>query len=230
MKITLTPERLMDATGCTEHVARIFAEPLTDAMDYWGVDAPHRAAMFIAQWAYESDKFTSLEENLYYSTPARLIAVWPSRFRFARRDELDVERFADGKRNPAFYVRNPQKLAEFTYGGRNGNGKEGSGDGWRFRGRGIPMLTFRDNYAWYAEKSGFDVIDNPLALTDVRIACDAAGCFWVEGVRGNEYADRGDYRGLTVAINGGLTGYEDGNSIGLDDRVELWHQCSKVLR
>lgn len=71
-----------------------------------------------------------IEENLNYSAK-RLMEVWPSRF--------------DAK-TAAAYAGKPEKIANRAYGGRLGNGDEASGDGWRFRGRGLVQVTGRTNY------------------------------------------------------------------------------------
>lgn len=47
------------------------------------------------------------------------------------------------------YARNPTAIANRAYANRMGNGSEASGDGNRFKGRGLVQLTGRDNYAKY---------------------------------------------------------------------------------
>src|SRR5688500_18496729 len=82
--------------------AELWVPHLNDAMRTYCSDTPERAAAFLAQTAHESSGFTRTLENLFYTTPARLRAVWPSRFK--------------SEAAAAPYTRNPEKLAEYVYG------------------------------------------------------------------------------------------------------------------
>jgi len=179
-----------------------------DAFLKFGVEALKKAGIlevlnrlqyFLAQLAHESSGLTNHEENLNYSA-SRLMQVWPSRF-----PTLDVAKQ---------YERNPEKLANFTYGGRLGN--VDPGDGYKYRGRGYIQLTGRETYREIGRIAGLDLEGNPdLAAQPehaVRIAC----AFWTwKNI--NPSCDVGDFTTVTRKINGGTN--------GLDDRL---HWLSKV--
>jgi putative chitinase len=204
---------LSRATGCKKDLAYRHADWLVKSAERWGIDTPTRIAAWVAQLAHESAGFTRFEENLNYTTPARLISVWPTRFRLPLSDgEAAADRFLDGKRNARRYVEAPESLAEFVYGGRMGNGPEGYGDGWRYIGRGFIHLTGRENYRRYSQASGNDVETAPSMLIYPLYAADSAGWFW-QAHGCSALADAGDWRGLTRRINGGLN--------GIDDRLRL---------
>lgn len=205
----ITAQYLIDATGCDREAAMAYAVWLEEAAHRWGIDTLLRQAAWVAQCAHESALFTRVEENLWYTTPARLIAVWPMRFRLPlseREDQLD--RFFDGRRNARRYVRNPERLANFVYADRLGNSDEFSGHGWAYRGRGLIQLTGRANYAAYEMDCSYPVVTVPDMLLQPFAASDSAAWYWSR--RGcNQIADRRDWDKLTRQINGGLTGASD---------------------
>jgi putative chitinase len=169
---------------------------LNETMERFEINNPDRIAAFIAQAAYESSDFRRLVENLNYSAE-RLTKVWPKRFptlSFARK-----------------YENNPAKLANYVYSNRLGNGDETSGDGWKFRGRGIFQLTGRSNYRAAGKALRVDLENNPDYLEEPELAALSAGWYWSS--RGlNELADGDDDNGdddiiqITLRINGALTG------------------------
>lgn len=186
----MSPEQLQAATGCTTANAQKYAPHLTAAMARWGIDTPVRQAAFLGQVCVESGALSVVSENLTYTTASRLCAVWPSRFK--------------APEAAAQYVRNPSGLASLVYAGRMGNGLADSGDGYRFRGRGLKQLTGRSNYAAYKAATGLDVLANPDLLLQPQFAADSAGWFWHANAL-SPLADARNWTGLTQKINGGLT-------------------------
>jgi putative chitinase len=165
-------------------------------------DTPLRLAHFMAQVLHETGGLMILVESMNYSAP-RLPVVWPSRF--------PNTTVADA------YAHNPEKLANFVYGGRMGN--TGPDDGWRYIGRGLLQITGRESYAKYGAKLGIDLVANPdlAASSDwcLQVAAEeytACGC--------NEAADRDDLRAVTKLVNGGY--------IGIDER-QAWLKKTKSV-
>lgn len=172
----------------------LFLDPLNSAMAEFGINTPARGAAFIAQAAHESSQLHNLVENLNYSAD-RLIEIFRRRFTLA---------------DAAAYARKPEIIANRVYALRLGNGDEASGDGWRFRGRGIFQLTGRANYAECSRALYNDeiLIERPELLKQPEGASRSAGWFW-QARDLNQWADAGDFKTLTLRINGGLNGWAD---------------------
>ena len=180
-------ERLI-AAGVNPTQAKQFAEPLKAAMALFDISTRERQAAFLAQCMVESQGFTALEENLYYTTPARLNAI----FSAIRTDE-----------EAAKYVRNPKALANKVYANRNGNGDEASGDGWRYIGRGLFQLTGKANYKAASEGVGLGAmyLHKPELVAQPTDACLTACWFWMSHGC-NQLVDAGDFDRTTRMING----------------------------
>lgn len=159
----------------------------------FGIDTPKRLASFLAQCGHETMGFTRFEENLNYSVDA-IKRVFPKYFRTV---------------DPASYARNPEKLANRVYASRMGNGDEDSGDGWKYRGRGLIHITGRANYAFAATSTGKPLLDDPdLMNEDAETMVLGAMTFWNANSL-NKFADGDDIRGQTKRINGGYNGLEE---------------------
>ena len=156
----------------------------------YGIDTPIELASFCAQLAHESSEFTRLEENLNYSA-ARLMQVWPSRF-----PDSDTA---------LAYAHNPEKLANYVYANRMGNGPPESGDGWRYRGRCPIQLTGANNYKSCAKDTKLDIIEHPdLLLQPIE---GITVCCWYWQSRDLDRFDDDEFaRQETKAINGGTHG------------------------
>jgi putative chitinase len=93
-----------------------------------------------------------------------------------------------------------------------GNGDEASGDGWRFRGRGLIQITGRTAYANFAQATNMPLdqaVDH--ALTQAGAAASAAW-FWTTHEL-NTLADTWSIDLLTRKINGGTTGAAERNRL-----------------
>lgn len=182
-----------------------WTEPLKETFEKYNIDTAKRQAAFIGQCMHESAGFRTLEENLNYSAKA-LMTTWPSRF---PNEEMANQ-----------YARNPEKIANKVYGGRMGNADESSGEGWKYRGRGIKQLTGKENYERCGFGLGVDLVNNPDLLLEPKYAALSAGWFWNKhGL--NDLADKSDIETMTKRINGGL--------LGLDARKAAIQKAESVL-
>lgn len=173
----------------------------------FGITTAARVAGFIAQGQHESADFTILQENLNYSAPG-LRRIFPKYFP----DDATAMQ----------YQRKPEMIANRVYGGRMGNGPEASGDGFKFRGRGVLQLTGRANYTQCSrDLFGDDTLANdPDLVRTPEYAIITACWFWYKN-KLNEICDKGDIVLLSKRINGG--------TIGLEDRIKHWNDALDVF-
>ena len=84
-------------------------------------------------------------------------------------------------------------------------GNNQPGDGVKFKGRGLIMITGRYNYTRYGKLLGLDLVNKPTLAAEPVNAVSIAIAYWSEhGL--NAFADRDDIETITRRINGGLNG------------------------
>ena len=187
------------------HISADWVDPLNETFERFGIVTHNQQAMFIGQCSHECGNFKLLEENLNYKA-ATLMKLWPKRFP------------TQEKANE--FERNPRKIANSVYSSRMGNRDENSGDGFRFRGRGIIQLTGHSSYFHCGKALGVDFVANPDLVSSPKYAALSGGWFWSTHNL-NSPADALDYVKVTKIINGG--------QIGLDDRIKHVQQALAVL-
>lgn len=196
------------AAGIPPTQARAFEKHLLQTCDAFDISTPEREAAFVAQCAHESALFTRLEESLFYRDAQRIMRIFP--------------RSVTSLTQATTLVGNPKALANTVYAGKNGNGNYASGDGWRYRGRGLVQLTGRTNYTTAALELHEPFIDHPEYVADPADACLTAGWFW-NRARCNGLADASDVDGITRAINGPAM-------VGAKERRELYARALRAFQ
>lgn len=202
---------LLEALGIRHALAVEWLPHLRMAAHRCQIDAnPRRLAAWLATIAHESARLTRTVENLNYSAEG-LAQTWPSRYA-----DMTGEPNATARR----IARHPEQIANLTYAGRMGNGSAGSGDGWRYRGRGLIQITGRGNYDRSGDELGLDLTLNPERLEEPYYAALSAAEWWHRNGC-NQLADTGDMAAITRRVNGGLN--------GLDDRLKLYSAALAYL-
>ena len=187
------------------HIGQQWVTALNDTFSQFGILTPNQQAAFIGQCGHECGHFRILEENLNYRA-ATLMKLWPKRF-----PTLEIANQ---------YAGNPKKIANMVYANRMGNGDEASGDGARYKGRGLIQVTGKDNYFWFA--SSLEI--TPEAAAEYMQTFEGAAqsaCWYWENTSLNKLADAGDILTMTKRINGG--------TIGLEDRKKHYEHALHVL-
>lgn len=201
----ITKEQLSSAIGITIDAAAKWVDAINDCFNKFNINTPLRQCHFLAQVAHESGKFSLLSENFSYSA-AGLLKMFSKYFNAAQ---------------ATAYAKHAAKIANRVYANRYGNGSEASGDGYKYRGRGLIGITFKNNYEAFGKFIGEDVAANPDLLLQPKYAVLAAGWYW-NSRNINALADKDDVVAVTKAINGGIN--------GLDSRKAFLAQCKKFIK
>ena len=166
------------------------------------IDTYQKIAVFLTQTSYESAGYTVLKEKPSYNA-STLKALWPKLF---------------NNTNASAYAGQADFIANRIYANRMGNNGEESGDGYKYRGRGLIPITGKDNYTKFAQHAGMAPEESLEYIQTPRGAVHAACWLWTIYDL-NAYTD--DMLGMTKRITGGL--------INVDQRIKLLEEIKELL-
>lgn len=202
----ITIEKLI-ACGLQPTQARLFAPFIDPVFERFAISKVEHQAAFIGEARHESMNFTRLEESTRYSSVERM------KFIFRRLRPLPDDLLAE-------YVNKSEKFANLVYANQNGNGDEASGDGWLFRGRGLPQLTGRANYEMAAMDCAQPYVANPDLVREPEHAALVFGSFW----RHKQLAAAFDAGGIDL-VSRRIVGDNRTNA----ERKALYEECLHAL-
>ena len=206
-KMLLTIDQLfainnnLNKAECTYYI-----NAFNQVLPQYGINTPLRLAHFLAQVLHESGHLKYKSENLNYSAQA-LLKVFPKYFKTIT--EANV------------YARQPVKIANKVYANRMGNGNEASGEGWKYRGRGLIQITGKTNFDTCGKFCGMDLIHYPDSILEHADINIKTACWYWTSRNLNQYADNNDIVTITKKINGGIN--------GLQDRTNILQKARQVL-
>ena len=203
-KFNFTEEQLGQIIGKNANLSDWY-KALSDMLPEYDIDTPERVACFLGQCAHETGNFTLLKENLNYSADS-LQKVFKKYFPTA---DLANQ-----------YARKPEKIGSRVYADRMGNGNEASGEGFKYRGRGLIQVTGKENYSTFAKSINMPLEEVTEYLETFEGAVEGACWFWDKN-NINPWADKLDHTKITKIINGGTN--------GLDDRIAKSNSALSVL-
>ncbi|NYH19847.1 glycoside hydrolase family 19 protein [Paraburkholderia bryophila] len=225
--ITLQMLRIVDP-GTAESYHREVLPYLNRSARKYGLDKPKRIAHFLSQIAVESH-FKNLEEGLSYSVKGMKKKFGckspPSGVHAGKFHETPVDIVCNFGQlrsklwaEADYYAHQPERLANYVYANRMDNGSEETGDGYKYRGRGIIQLTGKRNYTRFKDSHNQkfpedqrDFVANPdVVLSSLDYGVETAFFYW-ENVRANSVCDDANSTVLTITnlVNGGLNGYAE---------------------
>jgi predicted chitinase len=190
----------------------------------YGMNSSRVIAHFLSQIGHESG-FRSTTENTSYS------AIRMRQIFGCKGGSKNYERASDSCRlgelrtklwtHESDYARKPEALANYVYADRMGNGNEQSGDGYKYRGRGLIQLTGRDKYegitSYHNENNPDDLqdfVDSPnLIGNNIEYAVSSAFYYWyVFRTMQDDVVESATVREVTRMVNGGYNGLLDRES------------------
>lgn len=140
------------------------------AFQKYGIENKNLQAAIIAV-IYKESNYKPTSENLNY-TAKRISEVW---------SKIAPE-------VAATLAKNPEKLGNYVYGNKYGNAAD---EGYKYRGRGLNQITFKDNYKFIGNLIGKDLVNNPDLLNQFDIAAEASAAFFKynidQGIKNNKF-------------------------------------------
>ncbi|HAW8376341.1 TPA: glycoside hydrolase family 19 protein [Escherichia coli] len=192
----MNQSQFQQAAGVSAGLASRWFPHIDAAMKEFGIIKPEDQAMFIAQSGHESAGFSALVESFNY-TPAALLTTFGRRI-------TNYQAYMLGRDKEKGQVANQPAIANLVYSNRLGN--KASGDGWKYRGRGLIQITGLDNYRRCGTVLKLDLVSNPELLEkDINAARSAAWFYATSGC----LSYSGDLVRITQIINGGQNGIND---------------------
>ena len=205
--VTPKPPIVKPAIEAAKTTAKVGAGTIVAGLSAVGVTNAYAQAAVLANVKKESD-FKLTAENLNYTTVERLRKVFPSKTKSKTDDELKQ------------YLKNPEGLAEFVYGGKMKN--DNPGDGFKYRGRGSIQLTGKQNYQYYGKLLNVDLVENPDLVLNPEINAKIVALYTKQtlGKKVNEFKTQEEAnRAVTQAIGGSKLNLDKGIGAELLQKV-----------
>lgn len=215
----LSKENLVKS-GVSGNLANKYYDLLSKYCGIYHVNTKERLIAFLSNVLHESNYLKTIEENLNYSKEG-LLKVFSKYF---------------NSNTAAYYARQPIKIANRVYANRMGNGTEASGDGWKYRGKGLIQVTGKNNHRACGLFLGKDLITKPETLLETETAVHSAFWFW-QANNLNQWADKvalakinkdktKAYKDIGSIIN---FGSPNKTPIGWVERLEIKNKLEKYV-
>ena len=194
----------------------------------YGLNDQTTISHFLSQAGHEVGGFAKglgVAESLNYSVSG-LVKVFGKYF-YAGDTPVDGKYSAEEYGRKRGQSANQEGIANITYANRMGNGDFASGDGFRFRGRGIFQLTGRINYTNFNNfmqsefNSKEDFLAKPGLLLENDYSIRSAMWFFKVNVINRLDMSSASVRQVTKKVNGGRN--------GLEDRQEIFNTAESVI-
>jgi putative chitinase len=191
-----------------------FREKYKSLLESFYINTKLRYNHLMTQLEHESN-LKPVREDTYYTTIKQAKEIFYTPFK--------------GKTNlfVSSYLRNSEKMANYVYANRMGNGDEESGDGWKYRAGGFIGITGKNNFTKLSKDTKIDYLKNPELLETEADALISSLWYWkVNNL--NKFADLNDLDSISDIVNIGRQTQRYGDANGFKDRKEIYERRSKL--
>ena len=228
---------------------------LNEYMEFYGINTKNKLAHFLGQIGEETDGLVKTKVEGTNWTEATLKRIKPALFKGKKKTTMvngqKVTTEEAPKYNPAEYAGQSEKAANLVYskeGSKNlGNGPPESGDGYKYRGRGIIMVTGKSNYKAFTKsyRNDFggesDFEENPELLMGKRIAIISALDFFkrnvlnavtippVPGKNEVPVSKKPEQMVLEKSVINRVTVHVNSQQDGIEKRIKYYKAAAKVF-
>lgn len=210
-----TKDKLIAAGGSK---AGDWFDAMASVLPKYDITTPERVAAFLGNCKTETN-WTALEENLNYGAKYLFEHLNPGRKRFPTyEDALKVERKPEPIANIIYMV--GRKLLDPQ-----------PGDGWKFRGRGLIQLTFKDGYLKASKAIYGDdrLIKNPDMVAKDKSTAIETAAWYFKCTNVNSWADKKDWGNCRSITNAGRPGMDPSKIHGYAEAVKNQENAYKAL-
>ena len=210
-----TKEKLIAAGGPG---AGAWFDAMSTVLPKYNITTPERVAAFIGNCRTETN-WTALEENLNYAAKYLFDNLNPGRKRFPTYEDAQA------------VERKPESIANIIYMiGRKLLDPE-PGDGWKYRGRGLMQLTFKENYLRASKAIYGDdrLVKNPDSVAKDKTVAIETACYYFKAKNVNAWADKQDWGNCRSIVNAGSPGKDPSKIHGYTAGVKNQEQAYKAL-
>jgi predicted chitinase len=183
---------------------------LLSEMEKKGIKDPYTQIGILSVISKECN-FKPKSEVYYSDTPnSRIRKIFGKRVKGYSEQELDRLKS------------NPKKFFNKVYANIIGNGDVGSGDGYKYRGRGFNQLTGKGNYQKYGSLAGVDIVSNPDMLNREDVAAKVALQFLTKGKTDfPDFKSKKEAAEYFADINAGGTSGHRSNAVKASEKFDI---------
>ena len=214
-------------SASTETLQAVINE-LNPHIELFKLDTVFRREHFFAQIKREGGPSLAIHSGESLNYPPDRLKI---KFSYFQKNSAEAELYGRTDKHPA----DQEAIANRAYANRNGNGDVKSGDGWKYRGRGLIQITGRTQYgtfsdwhhqnsAGWPDESNLDFLENYELVGQPKYAVRSAVAYWLNNglyELANEGAEDSNVDSITKGINPGLFSHKPGKPISDENMADI---------